>query len=368
MDKPVVLIVDDEPANLSALSSLLSREYQVRVSKSGGEALELAQRDPLPEIILLDVMMPDMDGFAVITRLKETSATAEIPVIFVTALDQSFDEEKGFACGAVDYIAKPIHPAIVRARVRTHLEIKHARDRLRHQNQWLEDEVSRRTEEALLIQNVSLGIILGLAETRDTDTGQHIVRTRLYVETLARELMGKKGFESLAEPRDIQRIGKAAPLHDIGKIGIPDTILRKPGKLTDEEWQVMRTHTTIGAAAIQNAINGATATLGLSDDTMPESMRTLELARVIALTHHEKWDGSGYPHGLSGGEIPAGGRIMALADVYDALVTPRVYKRAWTSSEAADWILSQKGAHFDPAVVAAFKGQVKTFVSIGEQG
>ena len=368
MTAPIILIVDDEPANLTVLSALLRPLYTVRVCKSGPQALEAAAREPRPDLILLDVMMPGMDGFSVLDELRKQPKTAEIPVIFVTALDDTVDEEHGLQHGAVDYITKPIKPTVVLSRVQVHIEVKQARDQLKSQNAWLESEVQRRMRDNLMIQDVSLAAMAQLAETRDSDLGNHIARTQSYVETLARQLQALPQYSSQLEENTLQRIVKAAPLHDIGKIGIPDDVLLKPGKLTADEWSCMQGHCQVGANAIERAI---AATLPLynttANTTKPESLLFLEVAKEIALFHHEKWDGSGYPFGLAGEEIPISARLMALADVFDALTTPRVYKKAWSEEKTTELILRERGKHFDPAVVDAFEQELSTFIQIKQQ-
>lgn len=391
MRQPTILIVDDEAPNLAVLSQLLTPQYRVLACKSGQKALQTAASDPGPDLILLDVMMPGMDGYAVITRLREDPRTRDIPVIFVTALDDAMDEEHGLDMGAVDYIAKPVKPAILKARVSTHLEIKQARDRLKSQNAWLEAEVARRMKENLLIQDITLCSLAQLAETRDSDTGNHILRTQAYVASLGRKLQNHPRFAGELEDVQLDRIVKAAPLHDIGKVGIPDRILLKPDKLTAEEWDIMKSHCRVGEEAIRSAfqkvtaedqealkghcrigeqairraMNNAISVANVSEEeVMPESLAFLEVARIIALTHHEKWDGTGYPDGRAGTAIPVPGRLMALADVFDALTTPRVYKKAWTMEEAAQCIFEQKHKHFDPDVVEAFESLASEFNDI----
>ena len=368
MAMPIILIVDDEPTNLTVLSALLRPSYTVRVCKSGAQALEAAAREPRPDLILLDVMMPGMDGFAVLDQLRQLPKTAEIPVIFVTALDDTVDEEKGLQHGAVDYITKPIKPAVVLKRVQVHVEVKQARDRLKSQNAWLEAEVKKRMSDNLLIQDVSLAAMAQLAETRDSDLGNHIARTQAYVETLARKLQKNPRFAPQLDDNTLERIVKAAPLHDIGKIGIPDHILLKPDKLSREEWTCMQSHCQVGGNAIERAI---LSTLHLDGSALPESkpesLLFLEVAKEIALFHHEKWDGSGYPFGLAGEQIPLSARLMALADVFDALTTPRVYKQAWPNERATALIFEQRGKHFDPSVVDAFESEFDTIMRIQQQ-
>ncbi len=391
MSKSTILIVDDEPINLVVLNQLLTTNYLVQACKSGEQAIRNAAREPKPDLILLDVMMPGMDGYTVLSRLRENEKTRDIPVIFVTALDDEIDEERGFELGAVDYIAKPIKPAIVKARVMAHLEIKQARDRLKNQNAWLETEVARRIRENLMIQDISLCALAQLAETRDSDTGKHILRTKAYVEALARKLQSHPRFSSELDELHLSRIVKASPLHDIGKVGIPDHILLKPGKLTIEEWEIMKNHCRIGGDAIRNAIYGVTdgeweimknhcriggnvirhtidkakeITKDEDFETSPESLSFLEVAYDIATSHHERWDGTGYPDGLAGKAIPLPARLMALADVFDAVTTPRVYKKPWSTEEAAQLISEQKGKQFDPDIVEAFESIRETFENI----
>lgn len=366
--RPTLLIVDDTPQNLRILGELLQPFYRVRVANSGERALRAAVTQPLPELILLDVMMPGIDGYEVLRRLRADPATHLIPVIFVTAMDATENEEFGLSLGAVDYITKPINPAVVLARVRTHLQLKQASDRLAMENTWLEAEVARRMRDNLLVQDLSIRALANLAEVRDNETGQHIIRTQLYVHLLATHLAGHERFhEALAGPR-LERIVKAAPLHDIGKVGIPDAILLKPGRLTPEEMAIMRTHPVIGSQAIESAMQQSIA--GALDEEAgqaPAAFAFLRVASEIALSHHEKWDGSGYPSGLAGDAIPVSGRLMALADVFDALISRRVYKPPYDPELVTGIILEGSGGHFDPAVVAAFMACRERFAGIAAQ-
>lgn len=353
MPKPTVLVVDDEPLNVAVLSELLSPDYRVLGARSGPIALDLLATE-LADLILLDVMMPGMDGYAVLAQLRSGARTAGVPVIFVTALGAETDEERGLTLGAADYIAKPIKPAVVMARVRTQLELKAARDRLLNQNDWLEQEVQRRMHETELAQDLTLCALAELAEARDNETGNHILRTQGYVEALGRRLRSLPGWAEELADAGLMRIVKAAPMHDIGKIGIRDHILLKPGRLTPEEFEVMKTHASIGGDALARAMQRAMALHPQDGSDPPEPVQFLQVACTIAYGHHERWDGSGYPRGLAGQAIPRPARLMALADVYDALTTPRVYKRAWSLDEAARHIAGDAGSHFDPDVVAAF--------------
>jgi putative two-component system response regulator len=357
-DKPIVLVVDDMPENLMVLGELLHDNYRIRLANSGLRALEVAASEPRPDIILLDVMMPDLDGYAVLERLRAMPETRDIPVIFVTAMDSEADEERGFTQGAVDFIHKPIKPAIVRARVRTHLDLKAARDALQSRNLNLETEITRRIRENQMIQDVSMRALASLAETRDNETGNHIRRTQYYVELLAQLLMNHPRFAGLQAEGIIDIIVKAAPLHDIGKVGIPDHILLKPGPLDPDEWRIMQTHTRLGADAIESALVD-------EDDQAP--LAFLHIAIDIAYSHHEKWDGSGYPDRLQGEAIPLPARLMAVADVFDALISRRVYKPPMPFEKAAEIIVAGRGSHFDPDIVDVFVRCFDSFVAIARR-
>lgn len=318
--------------------------------------MQISASTPKPDLILLDVLMPHMDGYEVFSRLRENPSTSDIPVIFVTGLDSTEEEEKGFALGAVDYIAKPYRSPIVLARVRTQLELKRARDWLRDQNAYLEAEVARRMQDTLLVQDLTINALAELAEMRDSETGNHIRRTQQYVRILARRLQTHPRFASFLTGNVIELLTKSAPLHDIGKVGIPDHILRKPGKLTSEEWTIMKTHSQLGAKSIERALHNADRHLDF-----------LDMAMQIAQYHHEKWNGSGYPEGLKENAIPIPARLMALADVFDALISRRVYKPPMPYKQAKDMIVAERGSHFDPDVVDAFLGGFNDFVSVAEK-
>ena len=348
-----ILIVDDTPENLAVLSEVLQPYWRVRAATSGRRALQIACGESLPDLILLDVMMPEMDGFDVLAELRADARTADVPVIFVTALDAIEDEERGLDLGAVDYITKPIRPTIVQARIRTHLELKHARELLRNENSNLEAEVARRMRQNQIIQEVSIHALARLAETRDPETGNHLRRTQGYVRTLAEDLRAHQRFANYLQPHTIDLLVRSAPLHDIGKVGIPDHVLLKPGKLTADEWAIMQTHARLGHDAIEAAEKDA-----------EETVEFLAIAKEIARHHHEKWDGSGYPDGLSGDAIPISARLMALADVFDALISRRVYKPPMPLAEASAIIIEGRGTHFDPDIVDAFVRRSGTFSEI----
>lgn len=307
--RPLILAVDDEASNLQLLRQILQDHYRLLFAKDGARALELARQEQ-PDLVLLDVMMPGMSGYEVCAALKAHPATASVPVIFVTALTETADEIEGFEAGAVDYITKPVSPPVVRARVRTHLSLVRM--------------------EALRASRLEIVQRLGLAaEYKDNETGLHVIRMSHFSRVL--------GIAAGMNELEADDLLHAAPMHDVGKIGIPDRILQKPGPLDAEEWKIMQSHVTIGAEIIGEHASGM-----------------LALARKIALTHHEKYDGSGYPNGLAGEAIPLVGRIVAIADVFDALTSVRPYKKAWTEDDAIAFLHDQKGRHFDPHLVDLF--------------
>jgi putative two-component system response regulator len=322
MNRPLILAVDDEASNLQLLRQILQDHYRLLFAKDGARALELARQER-PDLVLLDVMMPGMSGYEVCAALKAHPVTAAIPVIFVTALTETDDELEGFEAGAVDYITKPVSPPIVRARVRTHLSL-------------VRMEELRATRLAI-VQRLGLA-----AEYKDNETGLHVIRMSHFARLL--------GLAAGMNEHEADDLLHAAPMHDVGKIGIPDRILQKAGPLDPEEWRVMQGHAAIGAEIIGEHVGGM-----------------LALARNIALTHHEKWDGSGYPNGLAGATIPLEGRIVAIADVFDALTSRRPYKAAWSEDEALDYLVKQKGQHFDPALVDLFIAQMPAIRTIRER-
>ena len=307
--RPRLLLVDDEPTNLQVLRHILQADYRLLFATDGERALQVA-REQRPDLVLLDIMMPHMDGYAVCRALKADAATASTPVIFITALNDSQDETAGFDVGGVDYLTKPVSPPVVRARVRTHLSLVRM-DELRETRLQIVQRLGR------------------AAEYKDNETGLHVIRMSHFSQLLA--------LAAGCSPAWAEDLLNAAPMHDVGKIGIPDAVLRKPGPLDADEWATMRRHPEIGAEIIGEHPSGV-----------------LQLAREIALAHHEKWDGSGYPRGLAGEAIPLSARIVAIADVFDALTTRRPYKEPWPVQDALDHIAAQAGKHFDPALVALF--------------
>ncbi|MBF0379920.1 MAG: two-component system response regulator [Magnetococcales bacterium] len=322
IDKPTILIVDDTPENLDILGGILRKEYKVKAALNGEKALRIATGSPRPDMILLDIMMPEMDGYEVCQRLKENPATNKIPIIFITAKAEVADERKGLELGAVDYITKPISPPIVDIRVRTQLA-------LYNQQRELERLVKERTSELLETRLEIIRRLGRAAEFKDNETGLHVIRMSHYTRLMVESMDISEEWADL--------VFHAAPMHDIGKIGIPDAVLLKPGKLNDEEWNIMRRHPEYGAAII-------------GDHSSP----LLAMSQEISLSHHEKWDGTGYPKGLKGEDIPISGRVVAIADVFDALTSERPYKKAWSVEKAVDVIKKDAGTHFDPNLVPIF--------------
>ena len=354
--RPLILAVDDSSDNLWVLSGLLKDQYRMKLAGSGEKALQIARSTPPPDLILLDVMMPGMSGHEVCRQLKAEPATRDIPIIFLTAMTGTEDEKVGLALGAADFITKPINPPIVLARVATQLQAKAGADFLRDQNQFLQTEVQKRTRELAAIQDVTILAMASLAETRDNETGNHIRRTQHYVRALATALKTHPRFSAALSDHVIDMLYKSAPLHDIGKVGIPDRILLKPGRFEPHEFEVMKTHTTLGRDAIQHA-----------EDQLGMPVEFLQYAKEIAYGHQEKWDGSGYPQGLAGEAIPLSARIMAVADVYDALISRRVYKEGMPHAKAVDIMREGRGSHFDPDILDAFLGMLDEFQRIAQK-
>ena len=352
-EKPTILVVDDTPDNLTLMAALLKDDYRVKVAHNGERALRLAQGSDPPALVLLDIMMPGMDGYEVCRRLKADPVTESIPIIFLTARSEAEDETRGLSMGAVDYIVKPISPPVVMARIRTQLMLKSASDFLRGKSDLLESEVARRTAEIQDLQDAMVLSMASLAETRDNETGNHLRRTQHYVKRLAQQLRLNPRFADELDDRCIELLFKSAPLHDIGKVGIPDSILLKPSRLDPDEFEIMKTHTTLGRDAIVHA-----------EQALGHEVPFLRFAKEIALSHQEKWDGSGYPEALVGDAIPLSARLMALADVYDALISKRVYKPAFSHEDSVRMILEGSGTHFDPDVAQAFEAVQEDFRQI----
>jgi len=353
IDKKTILLVDDAPDNLVLMNDLLKDSYKIKIANNGEKAIRIAEGEHKPDLILLDIMMPEISGYDVCKRLQGNPETRHIPIIFLTAKSTVDDEKLGLELGAVDYITKPISPPVALARVRNHLRLKDSADFLRDNNAFLHKEVVDRTQEVMAIQDVTILAMASMAETRDSETGNHIRRTQFYVKALAQKLRPHPRFAAVLTDEYINLLFKSAPLHDIGKVGIPDRILLKPGRFEPHEMEIMKTHTTLGRDAIEHA-----------EKALGTPVPFLAMAKEIAHSHQEKWDGSGYPQALAGEAIPLSARLMAVADVYDALISRRVYKDGMPHEKAVDIIVEGKGKHFDPDLIDAFLEIVDEFRAI----
>lgn len=358
-----ILIVDDEPVNRLVLEDLLAGHYAVHAVADGQQALDFLATESPVGLILLDVMMPVVDGFAACRQIRAEPRWQDIPILFLTSLQSAADEEHGLSLGAADFIHKPFSASVVLARVRNHLELARARRQLRNRTVELEHLVDERTQDLLrekqqviAVQGATIAALCALTEMRDNETGNHIRRTQNYVQALARRLRNHPRFAPELDDDVIMLLFKSAPLHDIGKVAIPDAILQKPGKLDAEEWVVMKRHTEYGRDAIAQA-----------ERDLGESASFLHYALEIAHGHHEKWDGSGYPQGLSGNAIPLSARIMAVADVYDALISRRVYKPPFPHEQAVGMIIEGRGTHFDPDIADALRDIADEFLAIANR-
>jgi putative two-component system response regulator len=345
-----ILLIDDDPAVLAALNECLRPNYQTRIATRGQCGLDLARMEPRPDLILLDVELPDMKGYAVCAALKQDARTNPIPVMFLSSHTDVADITEGLKLGAVDYVTKPVASPILLARVQTHLRLREAHDWLQDQNAHLEALVGKRTHdlqartlELQHSQDLAIVALGSIAETRDNETGNHIYRTSAYVEAMARRRAAQALRQDTMTALNWEMIWKSAPLHDIGKVGIPDHILLKPGKLTPGEFEIMKRHPVLGHDAIRSA-----------EIRVKSEGSFLRVAAEIAYGHHERWDGKGYPQGIAGTEIPLSARLMALADVYDALISRRIYKPALPHTTAVEIIRAGRGSHFDPEVLDIF--------------
>ncbi len=342
-----ILIVDDAPENIRILGELLRDKYTIMFALNGEDALRLAGTTPQPDMILLDVVMPGMDGYEVCQALKANQETKNIPVLFITAQNNEKEESRGLSIGGVDYVSKPFRASLVQTRVDNQLELKKHRDKL-------DELVKERTKELYLTQEATIESMASLAEWRDPETGLHIKRTQKFVEILANYMAEDERFAAELDVKTRELLYLSAPLHDVGKVCIPDSILQKPGKLTDEEFEMMKEHTTRGKAVLS------------STDTKLGSDSFLRIARVVAYSHHERWDGRGYPQGLKENAIPLCARLMSVADVYDALTSRRVYKPPMPHEKAKSIIVEGRGTQFDPDVVDAFLALENEFIEIAD--
>ena len=368
--RPILVIADDQAENLLLLEAMLQEDYEVRTFPDGTDVQLYLKQGGRADIFLLDIVMPHLDGFSLCRQIKANATTRELPVIFITALDSPDVEARGLALGAVDFIHKPFSMPGIKARLRTHLQLAATSRQLREQNENLEALVAQRTREymeqtrellqrkqqVISGQEATIRAFCSLAEARDNETGNHIRRTQNYVRILGLELQDHPDFRRHLDDQVVTLLYKSAPLHDIGKVGIPDRILLKPGKLTPEEFEIMKTHTTLGRDAIVAAETETT-----------QNNPFFRYAKEIAYSHQEKWDGSGYPEGLVGNTIPLSARLMAVADVYDALISERVYKAAFSHETAVEIIRDGRGSHFDPDMVDAFLSLSEEFRRIAQQ-
>jgi putative two-component system response regulator len=332
-ERETILVVDDNSTNLRFLQEILKSDYKVYAAPSGERALAFLEKKIIPDLILLDVEMPGLNGYEVISRLKSDARWSEIPVIFLTAQEGREKEQQAFTLGAVDYILKPISYGVVRSRVKLHMELEMYKKRLEHM-------VEVKTSQLLKTQDSILDMLSNITAYRDNETGAHIKRTTFYVELIVRRIIEMRRSDYEISSEYALNIGKSSKLHDIGKVGVPDRILLKPDRLTPEEFDIIKQHASLGAQILDDAIND-----------LGDSSPFLFTAREITVAHHEKWDGKGYPCGLKGEEIPISARIMAIADVYDALISRRPYKEPFTHEEAMKIILDSSGTHFDPNII-----------------
>lgn len=356
LDRPeqeLILVVDDQPDNLMLMSELLMDRYQVRVASSGAKALRLVHSDPRPDLVLLDIMMPEMDGYEVCRQLKADPLTRDIPVIFLTGMVNASDEQKGLDLGAVDYLTKPISPPVTLARIRAHLNLKANADFLRDKSEYLELEVRRRARELQAIQDATLEAMATLCDLRDNPHSNHLVRIEHYMRLLGSTLALQSEFAAELSVENIELLVRSAQLHDIGKVAVPDRILHSPGQLEEADRLILERHTIVG----RDALAAAERKLGYPAEF-------LRYAKDIAYSHHEHWDGSGFPEGFAGERIPLGARMLSLVDCYDELTSRHAYRTSLAPEEAAARIRAAAGSQFDPRVVEAFSEAVEGFASI----
>ncbi|GHV70869.1 response regulator [Spirochaetia bacterium] len=353
-ERRIIMLVDDNTTNLTTGKNILGSYYNVFPIPSGAQLFEILARVK-PDLILLDIIMPGMDGYEVIKKLKADPKTVDIPVIFLTARSDTGSELDGLSLGAIDYIAKPFSPPLLLKRIENHLLISSQRTELRAFNRDLQGKVNEQTTQILELQYAVINAIAGMVEFRDDITGRHISRTQQYLNLLVNKLIESGLYKEETEKWDLNFLVPSAQLHDVGKIGIRDSILNKPGRFTDEEYDDMKNHTIYGVQAIEEIAKTT------------REHKFLAYAKNFAGTHHEKWDGTGYPEGLKGLEIPLEGRLMAIADVYDALISERPYKDPMTFKEAEQVIIEGSGTQFDPALIEIFKPLAENFAGIAQE-
>jgi len=350
-----ILIVEDEKLNINVLAELLKDEYKIIVAKTGKDALSRLELSKV-DLILLDIMLPDTDGYSVCRKIKSSDRLKDIPIIFITSKNNVDDEIKGLSMGAIDYITKPFSPPILKTRIETHLKLVEYSRRLKNQNKFLEMMVEKKTKDITTTRDMAVYSMAMMAEQRDKDTGYHLKRTQSYILMLCNQLRENNKYTNILTDDFIDRVYKSAPLHDIGKVSIPDKILNKPAKLTEEEYEMMKDHSYAGYETINSAAQ-----------IIEQNNEFLNIAKEIILYHHEKWDGSGYPEGLQGENIPLSARLMAVADVFDALINKRVYKDAFPEEEVTKIMIEGSGTHFDPKLIDAFFAIKDHFFEIAEK-
>ncbi|MCL1908224.1 MAG: response regulator [Holophagaceae bacterium] len=343
-----IFVVDDNDTNLSVAKEALKDQYRVMTLPSAAKMFSLIEKVK-PDMILLDIEMPEMDGFEALRRLKENSSQADIPVIFLTSMTDASVEVRGFQLGVIDFIIKPFSAPVLINRIRTHLNI----DEIIHERTL---QLQKKTTELLHLQNAIIFGFADLVESRDEETGGHVDRTSAYIKLLVDAMMRSGLYADEIGKLDLDLFVSSARLHDVGKIAISDVILNKPGKLTEEEFAIMKTHTTEGEKAIEHLASRA------------DDVEFLWNAQLFAGSHHERWDGKGYPRGLSGEDIPIQGRLMAIADVYDALVSERPYKKPFTHEEAVRMITENSGTQFDPKIADVFFKMQDQFEAVDRAG
>lgn len=339
--KAKILIVDDSETDRLIIRTIL-KDYELTEACDGLEAMRILKNNNEIDLIILDLNMPKMNGFEVLIELKKNPSLAKISTIILTNYDESENEIKGLDLGAVDYIRKPLNMQSLRKRIDVHVKLRNIQKSVENYNEILEEEVFERTQELITTRDITIDALIGLLEVRDIESSNHTKRTQSMIKLISEYLSKKSEYKDILTEDYIMELYKTAPLHDIGKVGIPDNILLKPGKLDFEEFEIMKKHTTFGVEALSyNSKNGQ----------IPSFIKT---SIEIAGTHHERFDGSGYPNGLKGKEIPISGRLMAIVDVYDALTSKRVYKPAFEHEYALELIRNESGKQFDPEIVEVF--------------
>ncbi|MDR0669310.1 MAG: response regulator [Treponema sp.] len=352
-ERQIIFFVDDNIANLTAGKAMLKDHYDVFPLASGSRLFEILEK-VRPDLILLDIEMPEMNGYAAIKKLKADETTRDIPVIFLTTRNDSGSELEGLNLGAIDYIFKPFSPPLLLKRLENHLLARRQQIALKDYNDNLQRMVERRTQQVVELQNTILNTVTEMVEFRDNATGGHIERTQNYLTLLVDKLLQENIYREEISSWNLEFLIPSAQLHDVGKIAISDTILNKPGKLTSVEFEIMKQHAAIGETAIERIMK----TTSEND--------FLNHAKIFAATHHEKWDGSGYPRNLKNYDIPLQGRLMAVADVYDALISARPYKEPLSPVEAEEVIIAERGKHFDPILVDLFRELTSQFALVAE--